>query len=216
MLPLITAIPSVLTAIANVAISIGPMIAKYAPIVLEIAGNYLPKIIKTVESVCQVLDIISPNDNAEQLGAKAMQADKKPENFNEINDYIDYLNKEVIVDKTTLGEEKVDVMARQVIGVSLMIKGISENLGTELSLPFIKTVSQLGLKAEVIIEMVKAYAKNDLNLDDYEQYIEKTLPITQLDKHSETLVNAYQKSDATLSLEQAEEQIMELALPSSN
>jgi len=213
MIAIIPALPLILDSIVKVASTIGPMIARYAPMLLEIAGKYLPQIIKTVEMVSTILNIISPNESAEELGAKAMSADKKPENFDEINDYIDYLRKDVRVDKTVLSAEKSDVMVREAIGVSILVKGASEAIGTELTLPFIKTVSQIGLDAKVIIEVAKAYANSGLSLDDYEKYISKTLPIQQLDKHSDTLVSVYRKVDSNLSVEQAEEAVIGLTIP---
>ena len=216
MLPIIPAITSMLATITKVATTIGPAIAKYAPMLLEMAGKYLPQIIKTVETVSTVLNIISPNENAEDLGAKAMNAEKKPEDFDKINDYIDYLRQNVSVDKTTLSEDPVDVKARQAIGSSLMIKAVGEVLGTELTLPFIKTVSQLGLDAKVIVEVAKAYSNRELSLDDFEKYIGKTLPIDQLEKHGDTLVSAYQQVDSNMSVDQAEDIVMDLELPKSN
>lgn len=216
MLPIFAAIPSILATITKVAVSMGPFIAKYAPMLVEVAGKYLSQIIKTVEGISSVLNIISPNETAEELGAKAMSADKKPEDFDEINDYINYLRKEVSIDIETLSDKKVDVLTRQAIGTSLMIKGVSENLGCEVPLPFIKTVSQLGLEANVIIALVKTYSKSGLSLDDFEKYIGKTLPIEQLDKHSDVLVRAYQSADTSLSVEQAEDCVIDLDMPKTN
>lgn len=213
MLPIIPVATSILATIINMAVTVGPVIAKYAPMLVEVAGKYLPQIIKTIEIISTFLNIISPNESAEELGAKAMSADKKPEDFDEINDYIDYLRKEVIIDTETLSDEKVDVLTRQAIGTSLMIKGVSENLGCELTLPFLKTVSQLGLEANVIISLVKAYSNSGLSLDDVEKYIDNSLPIDQLDKHSDVLVNAYQRADTSLSVEQAEDAVMDLKMP---
>ena len=212
MLPLISLIPSIMTAITKVAAVIGPMLAKYAPIVVDLAGKYLPKIIETVEKISTVLNIIKPSDNAEVLGAKVISSDKNPEDFETINSYVDYLHKEITVDKTTLSTEPVDVLARQAIGVSILMKGASEALGTELTIPFIKAVSRLDLDANLIVEVAKAYASNDLKLDDYEKYISKELPTNQLDTHSDVIVIAYQKSDPTMSLEQAEDKVMALEL----
>jgi len=215
MLAIIPALPSILASIVKVATTIGPMVAKYAPLLLEVAGKHLPQVIKTVETLSNVLNIISPNESAEELGAKVMSADKKSEGFEKINDYIDYLRKDVTVDKAALSTEKTDVMAREVIGTSLLIKGASEAIGAELTLPFIKTVSQLGVDAKLIIEVAKAYSNNGLSLDDYEKYIDKTLPIDQLDKHSDTLVSVYQKVDSNLSVEQAENAVMDLTIANS-
>ncbi len=216
MLPIIAIMSSVLATITKVAVTIGPMLVKHAALLLEVGGKYLPQIIKTIETVSTVLNLISPDERAEELGEKAMQADKKPEDFDDINAYINYLRDHVSIDKTTLSNEKIDVMTRQAIGASLLVKGVSETLGTELTLPFIKTVSQLGLDANVIIEVVKAYSTAGLNLDDYENYITEKLPTDQLDKHSDVLITVYQKADPSLSLEQAEDLVMDLALPKSS
>lgn len=213
MLPIFTSIPSIIAAITKVAATIGPAIAKYAPMLLDVAAKYLPQVIKTVETVATVLNIISPNESAENLGAKAMSADKKPEDFDEINQYINYLKNDVKVDSSTLSKDAVDVAARQTIGASILIKGANEFLGIELDLPFIKTVSQLDIDANVIVEVVKAYSDSGLNLDDYVKYVTQTLPVDELDTHGEVLVDAYRKADPSLSEEQAEDAVMDLSLP---
>ncbi len=80
-----TIIPSVIAEIVKYASTIGPMIAKYAPTVLETVGKNLPKIIQTVEALSAIADVLRSGESAEDLGAKAMKADKKPEDFDEIN-----------------------------------------------------------------------------------------------------------------------------------
>lgn len=216
MLPIFTTIPSILAAITKVAVTIGPVIARYAPMLLDVAAKYLPQVIKTVETVATVLNIISSNESAENLGAKAMIADKKPEDFDEINQYINYLKNDVSVDSSTLSKEGIDVAARQAIGTSILIKGVNENLGVELSIPFIKTVSQLDIDANVIVEIVKSYSTSGLNLEDYVKYVTKTLSVDELDKHGEILVDAYQNADHSLSEEQAEDAVMDLSLPKNS
>ena len=216
MLPLISLLPTIIATITNAALAVGPMIAKYSSLVVEISGKYLPQVIKTVEAISSCLNILSPNESAEELGAKAMNADKKPENFDKFNDYINYLREEVKINKNELSTDKVDVISRQSIGVSLLVEGISKNLGVELTLPFIKSVSQLGINEKVIVETVKAYSENGLKLDDYEKYVSKDLSIESLDKHSDALVEAYLKSDSTMSIVQAENEVMDLSLPNNN
>ena len=39
--------------------------------------------------------IIAPNEDAEELGDKVMRADKKPEDFDSTNEYIEYLRNEI-------------------------------------------------------------------------------------------------------------------------
>lgn len=218
MLPII-AIPSLtslIAAVTNVAVTVGPILVKNASLLLEVASKSLPQIIRTVEAVSTVLNIVSPNETAEELGAKAMQADKKPEDFDEINAYIDYLREEVKVDKNELSEGVVDVMARQAIGISLLVKGVGEKLDTDISMPFIKTISDSDLDSGLIIEMIKAYSASGLSMDDYVKYLGKSLSIEALDEHSEVLVEAYQKANPTMNVEKAEDIVMGLELPKAN
>jgi len=213
---MINFILNILPIITKVAATMGPFLAKYAPVLVELAGKHLPQIIKTVESISSILDVIKPNESAEELGAKAMSANKKPEDFGKNSDYIDYLRKEVTIDKNTLSNDEADVGIRKAIGGSLILKGVNDVLGTEVTIPFIKTASQLELNSNVIIEIVKSYATNNVKLDDFEKYISKTLPIDSLDKHSDTLVNAYQTVNSNMSIEQAEDEVMKLNLPTIN
>ncbi|MBE8233412.1 MAG: hypothetical protein HAW67_06710 [Endozoicomonadaceae bacterium] len=208
-LPLISTIASFVTKFAT---NLGPMLVKNASLLLDVANKSLPQIIKTVETVSTVLDIINPRESAEMLGAKAIKSDKAPENFDKHNDYIDYLRKEVSIDKSVLSTDSVDVVARQVVGTTVMVKGISEKLGFELPLSFIKVVSDSNIAATVVPELVKAYSTNGLNINDLEKYLNKTASIEQLDKHSEILLEAYQKAIPSMGVEQAEETVMDLEL----
>ena len=72
-----TLIPSIITTITKIASSIGPMIAKYAPMVIEVVGKNLPKVVNTVEAISLVADVLKPNERADELGAKAMAAGAK-------------------------------------------------------------------------------------------------------------------------------------------
>lgn len=205
-----TLIPSIITTITKIASSIGPMIAKYAPMVIEVVGKNLPKVVNTVEAISLVADVLKPNERADELGAKAMAAEKTPEDFEQINDYIDYLRNDVIIDEENLSTDAVDVITRQAVGVAIAVKGIGQALEADVSIPFLNAISELDIDPTVVIALVKSYESSGLNSDDVQKYLGNSLSIEDTHRHSNVFVNAYQTANPTMSVEEAEDAVMDL------
>lgn len=205
-----TLIPSIITTIAKIASSIGPMIAKYAPMVIEIVGKNLPKVVNTVEAISLVADVLKPNESADELGAKAMVAEKTPEDFEQINDYIDYLRNDVEIDEENLSTDAVDVITRQAVGVAIAVKGIGQALEADVSIPFLNAISELDIDPTVVVALVKSYESSGLNSDDVQKYLGDSLSIEDTHRHSNVFVNAYQTVNPTMSVEEAEDAVMDL------
>ncbi|MUL11058.1 hypothetical protein [Aliivibrio fischeri] len=203
-----TLLPSMMAAITKVATTVGPMIAKYAPIVIKTLGENLPKMIQLVEAVSLAANVLKPNDKVEELGAKAMAADRKPEDFEQINDYINYLRNEVEVDEATLSQDPIDKTVRQAIGTSIALKALGNELNTDISLPFLSKVSELGIESKVILEIIKSYAKSGLNPDDVEAYINDELNLDESDKHSDLIAEAYHKAYPSMTTQEIEQAVM--------
>ncbi|HAS6333979.1 TPA: hypothetical protein I7245_08085 [Vibrio vulnificus] len=205
-----TLIPSIITTITKIASSIGPMIAKYAPMVIEVVGKNLPKVVNTVEAISLVADVLKPNERADELGAKAMAAEKTPEDFEQINDYIDYLRNDVIIDEENLSTDAVDVITRQAVGVAIAVKGMGQALEADVSIPFLNAISELDIDPKVVIALVKSYESSGLNSDDVQKYLGDSLSIEDTHRHSNVFVNAYQTANPTMSVEEAEDAVIDL------
>ena len=203
-----TLILSIISAITKAASTLGPMIVKYAPIVIKTIGENLPKMIQLVEGVSLAANVLKPNDKVEDLGAKAMAADKKPEDFDQINDYIDYLRNEVDVDEVTLSQDPIDKTVRQAIGTSIALKALGNELNTDISLPFLSKVGELGIDSKVILEIIKSYAKSGLTPDDVEAYIDGDLTLDESKKHSSILVDAYHNAYPSRTSQEIEQAVM--------
>ena len=203
-------IPSVITAITKIVSSVGPMIAKYAPMVIEIVGKNLPKVIKTVEAISLAADVLKPSERADELGAKAMAAEKKPEDFDQINDYIDYLRNDVEIDEDNLSTDPINVMARQAVGVAITTKGIAQALEANVSIPFLSAISHLDIDPKVAIALAKSYEASGLNTDDIQEYLNDSLSIEETHQHSNAFVEAYQVANPSMSVEEVEDAVMEL------
>ncbi|WP_318473980.1 hypothetical protein [Photobacterium leiognathi] len=205
-----TLISSIITAITKIASTVGPMIAKYAPMVIETVGKNLPKVISTVEAISLAANVLKPNERADELGAKAMAAEKKPEDFDQINDYINYLRNDVEIDVENLSTDSVDVITRQAVGVAIATKGIEQALEADVSIPFLNTISNLDIDPKVAIALVKSYEMSGLNADDIQKYLDDSLSIEETHQHSNAFVDAYQTANPSMSVEEVEDAVMEL------
>lgn len=205
-----TILSTVLTAVTKAVSALGPMIAKYAPMVITTIGKNLPKVINTIEAISTISNVLKPNESADELGARAIAAEKKPEEFDNINNYIDYLRTGVEIDEASLSTETVDVLTRQAVGATIAVKGVGENIGAEVSLPFLNAVSKLGLEPSLVISIIKSYSESNLNADDLEKYLSDKLSIEDTHKHSDAFISAYKAANPTMDIEQIEDAIMDL------
>lgn len=203
-----TIIPTIINAISKFAVSVGPMIAKYAPIVMKAIGENLPKVIKVVEGISLATDLLKPNEKIDELGAKAISANKTSEDFEHMNDYIDYLRNSVKVDESKLNNDPIDVSVRQLVGIAIVLKGLNKELGTEISLPFLNKMSELGVEPKVVLEIIKAYSISGLNSDELEAYIDGELTLDKTKQHSDNLLNAYQTTYPSMTAQEAEQAVM--------
>ncbi|MEJ8677962.1 hypothetical protein P0C22_05205 [Plesiomonas shigelloides] len=200
----------IMSVFAKVASTVGPMLAKYVPIMLDTLGKNLPKVINTIEAISVASNVLTPRDNANELGAKAMIAEKKPEDFDKINHYINYLRNDITLDTESLSQDPVDCAIRLAVGGTIALKGVNEALDADVSIPFLKSVSTLDLTPNIILSVIKSYQQNSLNLDDLDNYLHDKLSLAQANKHSDALVNAYQIANPNMDLEQVEDAVINL------
>ena len=120
-------VSSAINVVSSVAGSIGGALASSASSFLKVASPYLSVVLDVISVVSQLLGILNPEDDIEEMGAKAMEADKKPEDFDSNAEYIDYLRNDIELDKEKF-ENATDSerVARQAVGASIVIKGIEE------------------------------------------------------------------------------------------
>ena len=200
------------SAISSVVSSIGRGIANVATTITSLGVELAAKVSDAIKAVGISLGIIKPEDTMEELGERAILSDKKPEDFDSINDYIDHLKNNVPFDKekfTNLDEK--ELLARSSIGASITLKGINEKLNATVTPEFMATVASQELEANEIIETIKIYKEKELKLEDYDLYLNDELTLDETDKHSDALVEAYRKLEPELSLEQIEDKVMGLS-----
>ncbi|MEQ5873510.1 hypothetical protein J3455_02870 [Pseudoalteromonas sp. NFXS39] len=199
-------IPTLITAFSKLAATLGPMIARTAPIVLKTVGENLPKVVQVIEQLSIASSVLKPNESVNELGAKAISADKAPEDFNQINDYIDYLRNDVT--EVALTDEPTDVLACQAIGSAILLQALNTELRTDISLPFLNKVAEIGVGSKVVFEIVKAYSDSGLNIEQIEAYSDGQLSLNETKQHSDCLVSAYKNAEPTMTQQEAEQAVM--------
>ena len=199
---------SVIETITKMATLLGPTITKVASSVIKIVGENLPKFTKLVESMSLISNILKPNEKAADLGAKAIIAEKTAEDFEQINDYIDYLKNDVEDAEPTLNEGADDITSCQAIGIAILLKCIGSELGCDISLPFVHKLCELDIEPNVILTLSKIYSESKVNPEQVSDYIEGSLTLDEANKHSECLLAAYQTAYPLMTKQEAEQAVM--------
>lgn len=175
-----TGISTVCSTIGSALFSGGTGIAALAKsFIAPVIGLPIVEILVAVETIGKIISVVagllgltSEEETPEELGMKAEEAEKKPEDFDSTQEYIEYLRNEVKVDKQKLEtlsqEEKVVYGA---IGSAIYVKGMEEKYGMEMSGDFWATVAQMNMKGEEVkayIESFKAAGIKDMkDMSDY-------------------------------------------------
>lgn len=175
-----SALSSVCSAVGRLCSKIGgvvmggvsSLVSAIAP-ALSLEPHFL--IFVAVVSVLAELFTDKPKEEKpEEIGMKAELADKKPENFDSINDYIEYLRNEVKLDTAKL--EKLTPEERQkyqLVGLGLYIKDIEEQQGVKLDPEFLKSIPKLKAQeyeAADIANLMQSMKKNGVT--DMKQYVD--------------------------------------------
>lgn len=159
--PLIT---GALSAIGSFLSSAGPVIARFAtslaqklPAILDV----FTKVAEVAGAVAQLCGVLKPGDDVEKLGAKACQAEKNQDEFEESEAYINYLRNEVELDQVAFAKRgDAERMAHMASGVAIASKGIEDKSGVEISPDFWAQTGKISLSAAEIGKMIDACGKS--------------------------------------------------------
>ena len=138
-------------------------IGSLAPVI----SPWLSVAVAVISVLAEIFTEKPKEEKPEELGMKAEQADKKPENFDSINDYIEYLRQEIKVDAAKLENlSEEERMKYQAVGLGLYVKNIEEKQGMKLDPAFLKVVPEminLGYTAQDIGNLMQSMKKNGVN-----------------------------------------------------
>ena len=158
---------AVCSAVSSVCSSIGGAIMGGIGSLAPVISPWLSVAVAVISVLAEIFTEKPKEEKPEELGMKAEQADKKPENFDSINDYIEYLRQEIKVDDAKLENlSEEERMKYQAVGLGLYVKNIEEKQGMKLDPAFLKVVPEminLGYTAQDIGNLMQSMKKNGVN-----------------------------------------------------
>ena len=210
-----SAISSVCSAAMNVVstavTAVGTVLAETATKFLEVGEEKLNKIVEVLEVIAKALGIIKPDEDTEQLGDKAMKADKKPEDFDSTNEYIDYLRTEIKSSKEALAtlapEER---LARKSVGCAILAKAIEEKKSLEIPIEFWKEATRIGLNAKEMDDFLTKFKNAGIVPTDFLKYLKRELNSKEESTMDSILMQAYKDLEPNLNEKEREEKVVRL------
>lgn len=158
---------AVCSAVSSVCSSIGGAIMGGIGSLAPVISPWLSVAVAVISVLAEIFTEKPKEEKPEELGMKAEQADKKPENFDSINDYIEYLRQEIKVDAAKLENlSEEERMKYQAVGLGLYVKNIEEKQCMKLDPAFLKVVPEminLGYTAQDIGNLMQSMKKNGVN-----------------------------------------------------
>lgn len=158
---------AVCSAVSSVCSSIGGAIMGGIGSLAPVISPWLSVAVAVISVLAEIFTEKPKEEKPEELGMKAEQADKKPEDFDSINDYIEYLRQEIKVDTAKLENlSEEERMKYQAVGLGLYVKNIEEKQGMKLDPAFLKVVPEminLGYTAQDIGNLMQSMKKNGVN-----------------------------------------------------
>ena len=131
-----------------------------------------------VSDIAKILGVLGPEENAEDIGAKAMQEGTRPREINEsAQDYLDYLRNEVELDREKQAKmDEKDRMACIAAGSALVLATTAEKNDVELTPTYIANASKSRLlSADNILKMAHKFKDNNIEINKFNEYFDNNL-----------------------------------------
>jgi len=205
-------VSSVCSTISSAVSSIGSALVSSASKMLSVVGKQLEPVSMIIQVVAALIGVLTKDDDVEEIGAKAMQPEsKKPEDFDSIAEYIDYLREEVKLDKEKFDKASdTEKAARTAVGASIVAKGIGEKKGFDIPLETWVAMAKLNLtdKAKEVDKLLETF--KDGKLEDFSKYVDGKLDIKKEGEIGDDLVEMYKELEPNMSIEEIEDKVMKM------
>ena len=186
-----TALSGAGTFLVGVVAKIGPVLSEYAgrflSVIAKIPEIDLPTLIKLVDIAGKLISAIgellgiNSDEDMETLGAKAAQAEKTIDDFDDTQAYIEYLKNEIKLDQEKFNQmSEAEKMGCKAAGIALETKAVEEKIG-EVSLQpefvaalaKIRLGSDLALDAKEVIDIINGLKKQGFtDMNEVTDYLE--------------------------------------------
>ncbi len=191
--------------------AVGSVVVETAKQFLEVGVEKLKQVVSVLESIAKTLGIIKPEEDTEELGDKAMKAEKKPEDFDSINEYIEYLRNEIKSSREELQKLPLeDRLARKAVGCGILAKAIEEKKSLEIPIEFWKEATKVGLNAKEIDEFLTKFKNAGIAPREFVRYLKRELDNKEESKMDSILIQAYKELEPNLNDKEIQEKVVRL------
>ena len=170
-------------------------------------------IVKAVTWIAEKLGLKTPEETPEELGDRAMQAEKKgikPENYESTKEYIRNIRENTTFDQKAFDkltpQEKLE---RESLGTSIYTKGIEEDMKMELPAEFLVDIGKMNLTGAQLEQFIAAFKKYGFTtMQPMSQYLRGNLDPGQVSKAGSAMKEATAMQSPGLSREEINAKIL--------
>lgn len=179
---------------------------------LKVASPYLGIIGNIISIVGNLLGVKKEDESLEEIGAKAMKSDKKPENFDSYNDYIKHLRENIKLDKEEMENASKELkLARTAVGATVVSKGIEEKKEMEISVDTWVAMAKAGLDGKIdIIDLILDTFKTKTEQKDFSNYVDGKAGFKEEKIVTDKLTDIYKKLEPNASDIEIEKKVMDM------
>jgi hypothetical protein len=204
------------TAISTAIATVGPAIANTASALIAKLPSIttLINIADIISSVANIMSVLNANENVDEIGAKSLISDKKPEDFDSTEQYIQHLRENVEFDKEkfdNFSDEKKLVC--KTLGTTIATKGIAEKLGESVStddlMGFWIEAEKQGFNGNEVKSLLDNFKKNDLDFN-LTGYLKGDLSVLESKNYLNSIADAFRNTNLDISDNEILDKISEL------
>lgn len=130
-------------------------------IAILVPGFGVPELLALIQCVAEVAKILGVDtgeDSPEELGMKTEIAEKKPEDFDRIQEYIKYLNNDVELEEgATENLTDVEKAKYGAMGAALNIRALEEKYDINLSPDFLRDITIMKLSSQEVASFIEDF-----------------------------------------------------------
>lgn len=179
---------------------------------LKVASPYLGIIGNIISIVGNLLGVKKEDENLEEIGAKAMKSDKKPENFDSYNDYIKHLRENIKLDKEEMENASKELkLARTAVGATVVSKGIEEKKEMEISVDTWVAMAKAGLDGKIdVVNLILDTFKDKNEQKDFANYVDGKAGFKEEKIVTDKLTDIYKSLEPNASDIDIEKKVMDM------